>query len=183
MASADFKKYAKKLEVTIAVMDVIYINEDSTSHVRVRCYTPDSAGNSVAVKGIDVKVYVERLFGELPVAVDFNTTAENGEVKIEFPPTIHGDLEGKVMVVVRVEDHDEYGNLINRKEMEWGIPQVIESNGNGRLLWAGKYKAPIPLVIIVNGVLIAVWGSIFLILLNVFKIYRLGRETESTLQT
>jgi hypothetical protein len=182
-ASKDFKKYAKKLEVTNAVMDVSYVTEDSTSHVKVRCFMPDSTGNRVAVGGLDVKVYVERLFGELPVAVDFNTTDDNGEVDIEFPPTVHGDLEGKLMVVVRVEDHDEYGNLVNRQEMEWGIPQVIESNGNGRLLWAGKYKAPIPLVIIVNGVLITVWGSIFFILLNVLKIYRLGRKTESTLQT
>lgn len=182
-ASTEFKKYSKSLEVLNAEMEIDFVTEDSTNLIKVRCARFDSTGLDIPVDDLDIKVYVERLFGELPISTEFNFTDDDGEVEILFPQNVGGDSDGLLAIVVRVEDHDDYGNLVGQKDISWGTPLIQTSNGKERLLWAGKYKAPIPLVILVNGVLIVVWGLIFYIALNILRIFRLGKSTKSALQT
>jgi hypothetical protein len=181
--SADFKKYARKLEVRNAVMAVEYASRDSTNLIKVRCSLIDSAGQDTPISDLVIKVYVERLFGELPVSTKFNETDDSGRTEILFPHNVHGNTEGQLVIVVRVEDSEEYGNLVNRSEISWGIPLPKNGHLHERLLWAAKYNAPVPLVIIVNGVLIAVWGMILYIVLNVVKIFRIGKATKEAIQT
>ncbi|RLD21681.1 MAG: hypothetical protein DRI69_03355 [Bacteroidetes bacterium] len=181
--SADFKKYSKKLEVQNASMVVDYVTEDSTNLIKVRCFTTDSTGEEVPIDDLDIKVFVERLFGELPVSDEFNETDDDGYVEIVFPDNVNGTIGGLLTVVVRVEDHDDYGNLVNQKETSWGIPLINNDNANARLLWAGKYKAPLALVILINGVLGVVWGMILYIVINIVRIFRIGKATKSTMQT
>jgi len=180
--SADFKKYSRKLDVINASMEVKYLVEDSTNLIRVHCFTTDSAGQVAPIEGLDLKVNVERLFGELSVSDGFDKTDADGRAEIIFPQNVNGAVGGALVVVVRVEDHEDYGNLVNLKEVSWGIPLINNVNAKERLLWAGKYKAPLPLVILINGVLGVVWGMILYIVINVVRIFRIGKAEKAALR-
>lgn len=179
--SPEFKKYSRSLEIVNASMDVDYVTEDSTNLVRVRCFTRDSTGQAIPIAGLGLKVNVERLFGELPVSDGFDATDADGRAEIIFPDNVNGAIGGTLVAVVRVEDHEDYGNLVNQNEVSWGIPLVSNENANQRLLWAGQYKAPLPLVILINGVLGVVWGMILYIVINVVRIFRIGKAEKAAL--
>ncbi len=44
-------------------------------------------------------------------------TDEKGILTVEFPDNIPGDEIGNLTIVTQIEDHEEFGTLINSKEM------------------------------------------------------------------
>jgi hypothetical protein len=173
--SEDFKKYSRDLDIHNVRMAVDYVTEDSTNRIKVHCSIMNAEGQDVPVSDLEIDVFVERLFGELPISTEFNTTDDFGQANILFPDNVRGGADGQLVVLVRIIDHEEYGNLVNRKEISWGTHLIQNGQARERLMWAAKNNAPLPLVIIINSVLIAVWGMILYIVFNVVKIRRLGK--------
>ena len=131
----------------------------------------DSIGNPIP--DLDLYFYVERSFSLLPIGDIFNTTDENGEVTVEFPGDLPGDTLGNVKIIVKIQDSDDYANTEVSKVMKWGIPIELDHSENRRTLWAASANAPIPLLILVNGLIAAAWGIIFYILFRIYKISRM----------
>ena len=103
---------------------------------------------------------------------DYNFTDENGEAKIEFPSDLPGDADGNGVVIVKIEDTDEYPDTEVRGTINWGIPASIDDRLSKRSLWATGANAPLSLIILVNSMIVAVWGFIIYI---IFKIYRVSK--------
>jgi hypothetical protein len=134
-------------------------------------FTHDSIGDPI--EEIDLYIYVERTFSLLPIGDRFNETDENGELTIEFPTDLPGDTTGRVNVIVKIEDADEYADTSFSKTINWGIPLVVDKSENKRALWAASANAPISLLILTNSLILIVWGIIFYICLKIYHISKI----------
>jgi hypothetical protein len=148
--------------------------EDSVKKVHVFVGAPDSTGEIKPVGDIEVKVYVKRLFGLLPITEGFETTDSDGMMILDFPDDIPGDEEGNLTILAKVQDHDDYGTLISARRISWGTTLVTDPDEMKGELWSAKNNAPLSLVIIINTMVIGIWGVIIYVFLQIFKIKRIG---------
>ena len=126
-------------------------------------------GKEIAVKGTEVKFYVQRLFGIMPAAEDYTiSTDENGEASFTFPKNIPGGTSGVITVVARIEDNQQFGNVENKAATSWGAVLAVEKDPFPRALW--EPYAPLPLVITISLLFGGVWFTYFFIFIQLVKI-------------
>lgn len=169
----------ESIEISEADFVMSLAEEDSVRQVSVTLQAPDAEGNMTPVAETEVYLYAQRLFGLLPLSSDPETTDENGEVTVEFPTDLPGDTEGNLIIVARVEEHELFGNLEFRRKINWGVPLVINTERDNRKLWSSRANAPLYLIILVNTMLIGIWGVILYIVYQVFQIRKLGQQSTS----
>jgi hypothetical protein len=158
-----------------AKIKLSFSDKDSVRTVKAVLTKADEDGIQTPVKGVDVKVYVQRAFSLLPVEGDNLKTNESGEANVEFPKDIPGDADGKLTVVAKVEDNDEVGELEAKEIMKWGTVLKPDESFSRRALWQTASNAPLPLVIFVTSMVVLVWGIIFYIVTLLFKVNKLGK--------
>ena len=147
---------------------------DSIKTVKFTIIAPDSLGYENPVKGVEVGFYSQRMFGLLPLHDKFKRTNEVGEIEFDFPDNIPGDMDGKLKLVAKIEDHEKYGTLTTIGEIDWGIPNVPNPELDKRALWASRTNAPLYLVIWVNGMVLGIWGTLAVIILKLYRIKNLS---------
>ena len=157
-----------------AAIDLQFIKENGKKAVLAKVNEINN-DNSIgkAVEELDIYFYVQRTFSQLPIGNFFNTTDENGEVKIEFPSDLPGDTAGNVKVIAKIEDSYDYLDTEVVKTINWGVPTIIDHSENKRSLWAAGANAPLSLLILVNSLIAAVWGIIFYIIYKLYQISKL----------
>jgi len=128
--------------------------------------------------GIELKLGVRRLGGQLPISDEETyTTDSTGEVQAEFKrEKLPGDAAGNIFLVATVEDNDQVGNLSAELKLPWGVPAVVHERFNERSLWATRNKAPGWLLFMAGTVITIVWGTILVLVWQIVKIRRLGVE-------
>lgn len=137
---------------------------------------PDSMGTMSPVYEADIYLYVQRMFGLLPFPDNPEMTDETGAVSLEFPADIPGDSSGNLIIVARVEEHDLYGNLEFRRKANWGVPVITNPPGHQRELWSSRANAPLYLIILVNAILIGVWGVIGYVIYTTLQLKKAGSQ-------
>lgn len=138
---------------------------------KVNEFENDSIGDPVSE--IDLYFYVERTFSLLPIGAVFNTTEENGEVKIEFPSDLPGDSVGNVKIIVKILEADEYTDTEVQKTIDWGKVTRFSNKQTERSLWAAGANAPISLLLLTNLLILTVWGIIVYIIYKIVQISKL----------
>ncbi len=118
----------------------------------------------------DIIVYVKRLFSLLPIGE--GSTDEEGHCNVEIPTDLPGDPSGVLHFLVKLEDHSDYGTLINEFDLDWGLPISNDNLDQQRTLWT-PYPPWWMLVtfLVLMGV---VWGHYVLLVTKLFKIKKLG---------
>ena len=172
------KKYeSAKADLTVAKAKIEISTSDKTITAKVFQLNDTTW---VPVKGVDVKFGVKRLGADLPVnETPTFTTDSTGQAAADFKrDSIPGDSKGNIVLVAKVEDNDQFGNIAVEKTVPWGAKFVPLSNFNERTLYATRDKAPIWLLIISGGIIIAVWLTLILLVQNIFRIKKLGQETD-----
>jgi len=169
---------------------------DSTSAaitiIKARLSIDTAAGRSVVatvmemkdtawtpVKGVDVVLAVRRMDGDLNINETATfTTDSTGKASGDFKrDSIPGDLNGNITLVAKVLDNDSYGNLSVEKNVHWGSKFVSNANDfNARTLFATRAKAPVWLMVFATGIIIAVWTVLIMLVQNILKIKKLGKE-------
>jgi hypothetical protein len=132
------------------------------------------------VKGVELKIAVRRLGGDLPVnETPTFTTDSTGQASADFKrDSIPGGATGNITLVAKIEDNDQYGNLSIEKTVPWGAKFIPVNTFNLRTLFATRDKAPIWLLFIAYAIIIAVWGILIILVINLFKIKKLGQGTK-----
>jgi len=132
-------------------------------------------GNEKPVRDAELKIYVQRMFGDMP-ATDENkiTTDENGEAIFTFPKNIKGDTTGQITVVAKLENNEQFGNVETKANASWGIILEKEKDPFPRALW--EPYAPIPLVITISTLFGGVWCVYFYIFYQMYKINNAKKE-------
>ena len=150
------------------------ITEDSIKKIRFTILAADSAGILQPVADLDPVFYVERLFGYLPISDDLVTTNEKGIAEIEFPENIPGDYQGNVKIIVKLDDHDDFGTLEGFNIVDWGIPNIQNDKIQARELWSSRSNSPLYLIVIVNVLVFGIWIVIGYIIYNLYRIKKLS---------
>lgn len=129
------------------------------------------------VKGVDVVLAIKRLNASLSVNDKPTfTTDSTGKASADFKrDSIPGDKNGNIVLVAQILDNDKYGNLLIEKTVPWGAKFVPVNTFNKRTLFATRDKAPIWLLFIVYSIVVVVWGILIMLVLNLFKIKKLGK--------
>jgi len=86
-----------------------------------------------------------------------------------------GDSAGTIFVGAKLADADTYGNVVFMKPTTWGAKTMLKYE-DVRALWATADRVPIWLLVLALGIIIAVWGTIFFIVMQVIKINKIGKE-------
>lgn len=120
---------------------------------------------------VDVHFYIKRDFGLMRFGELINYTKANGKVTVRFPEKIIGDKDGNTKIIVKVENNMMYNDVADTIETKWGFPIVTEDAAfEERSLWGSRDKSPIWLLLLANGIIIIVWGFIFYVIYNIFRI-------------
>lgn len=166
-------------EITKAKILIDTSNSDGTRTVNVQVMKLEN-DNWVPVKGVDVKVGVKRLGGELKIGDEETYTTDSiGQVAAEFKrDSLPGDPKGNLVLVAKVEDNDELGSLSIEKSVPWGVYAKPVTVFGQRALWAARGKAPIWLMFMAYSIVLGVWGVIFYLIFRIIKISQLGKQEE-----
>lgn len=126
------------------------------------------------VADAEVKVFVHRHFGKLPVGDDFYTTDEEGWIEVEFAEELPGDQEGIILLGGMLEDHEDYGTIVTHIPVKWGVPLEDAEAFNKRTLWSTRNRTPWWLLIFPNLIIAGIWGVIGYLVWSIIKIKRLA---------
>jgi hypothetical protein len=132
----------------------------------------------VPVKGVEVKVGVRRLGGFLTVDKDESyTTDSTGQFTAEFKrDSLPGDASGILTLVAKVDDHDQFGNLIVEKSVPWGVPAKAGIDFNKRTLFSTRDKAPVWLLFMAFTITFSVWAVLIYLIRQIILINKLGKN-------
>lgn len=135
------------------------------------CFAKVTAGDS-AVKEVEVKFYVKRLFSLLPLGEGVETD-ENGMASVIFPNDLPGDSAGNVTIVAKMEDDENYGTVETQVILPWGAKADLhEDHWGKRSLSATRERAPMYLIIAANMIIAGVWGTLVFVIIQLFRIHR-----------
>ena len=145
---------------------------DSVKTVLVKAFIIDSTGVKTNVEEADIIISVESMLSDMTIE---EGTIEDGEFEYEFPTDMPGDVNGDLTVNAVIEDHDEFGNVIQKKSVNWGVfdkEYVKVSN----TLWSDA--APIWMYVVLTILLVGVWSNYIYTIRNLFKIKKEGKKLE-----
>ena len=145
---------------------------DSIKTVFVNAYTTDDFGKEIPVNEADIILSVGAMFSKMILAEE---TIEDGNFKFDFPLDIPGDVNGNLIVYSLIDDHEEFGTVIQSESIDWGIynQQIIETENT---LWT--HGAPTWMYIVLTILLVGVWANYLYTLVNLFKIKKEGDSLE-----
>lgn len=130
----------------------------------------------IPVKGVEMKVAVKRMGGDLGVSeTQTYTTDSTGTIAAEFKrDSLAGDSKGNLMLIAKVEDNDTYGNLSVEQSVPWGNKTEYLSVYDKRTLFARRGHSPIWLEVMAYSIIVAVWGVLIYLIGQMRKIKALG---------
>lgn len=169
-----------ELEIAKAKIEIDTLNADGTRSVTAKVFSFNN-GEWIPAKGVEVKIGAERLGGSLKIGDDESYTTDSlgqvaGEFKLDSLPSI--DTKGDIVLVAKVEDNDQFGNLMVEKTVPWGKYYKHVSTFGQRSLFAARFKSPLWLSFMAYSIVGAVWGVIVYLIIQIFRIKRLGNEKE-----
>ena len=167
----------KTRSIKEASLKMELVEEDSSHQVKATLMQYDSTGELAPVPDVEIKFFVQRLFSLLPIGGSYTYTDESGEVYIDFPDDLPGDVDGMVDIVVRLADHEDFGTLEKREKAAWGVPLVIDQSALDHKLWSSRMNAPIALVLISWAIILGIWGTIGYLVSILIKIKKLGKSS------
>ncbi len=133
----------------------------------------------VPIAGVDMKITVQRLGGDLDVnETPTYTTDSLGMVNAEFKrDTLPGDEKGNLVLVAKVEESDLFGSLTTEQTVPWGKPTTYVSEFDKKTLFARRGKAPGWLKFMAYTIFLLVWLSLAYLVVQIWKLKKIGTQT------
>lgn len=146
---------------------------DSIKTVVVEAITVDSLGIEKPVLETDLFIAVGSMISKMKLE---EGTIEDGEFEYEFPTDIPGDVNGDITVYTLIEDSEEFGNVIQESNANWGTfdKQISEDKNT---LWSDA--APIWMYVVLTILLLGVWANYLYTIVNLFKMKKEGMQHKS----
>lgn len=168
------QEVAKKTELgsfADVKMTISPVKESNQVKVSVT-YLKDAQRQAVA--GAEVKLFARRYFGNLVIDVA-KSTDNQGDAYFNFPANLPGDSAGVVQLIAKPADEAVLGEVSAETSLAIGLVNNRPALNEPRSLWNVVSKTPIWLLLTYSLSVLAVWGLIIYILLEVRKIYRSGQ--------
>ena len=169
-----------ELEIAKSKIEIDTLNADATRSVTAKVFSFNN-GEWIPAKGVEVKIGVERLGGSLKIGDDETYTTDSlgevtGEFKLDSLPA--NDAKGNIVLVAKVEDNDQFGNLSIEKTVPWGKYYQHVSTFGHRSLSAARFRAPLWLLFMAYSIVASVWGVIIYLIIQVFRMKKLGEDDQ-----
>ncbi|HRG33209.1 MAG: hypothetical protein JNK69_04825 [Saprospiraceae bacterium] len=151
------------------------LNEEDVRKIKISCLElTDTLWTPVA--DVEVRVGIKRLSSILPVGEEATaTTDSSGTAIVDFTiDSIPGDAQGMIFIAAKIEDNDVYGNLSYEMKVPWGNASSYTNPYGKRSLWATGDKVPMWLLTLACGIIFSVWGTLIYLVLQLFKVRKLG---------
>ncbi|MCF6223937.1 MAG: hypothetical protein L3J34_09430 [Flavobacteriaceae bacterium] len=161
-----YNKAKKSIQFKDARIEANIITKDSINYVSA---TLTDAINNLPITDQPLSVKVQRLFKPLNMGDEFIDTDENGAINLAIESGIPG-VDGNLTFEVMLNESDDYGTVKALTTGAVGIPIVEKSTFDQRTMWSPRNKTPIFLLIFPNLLILGVWGLIFYLILNLFKL-------------
>lgn len=145
---------------------------DSVKTVLVKANLKDSLGVETPVAELDIIISVGGMLSKMKLEED---TLEDGEFEFKFPTNLQGDADGNLTVYAIIDDHDEFGNVVQKQTINWGIFNKKESEASNTL-WSEA--APIWMYVVLTILLVGVWANYVYTIINLLKIKKEGKQLE-----
>lgn len=173
----EFEGAKAETEITKARLLIDTATGSETKNI-IASFVALEDGNWIPVKDVEVKIMIKRLGGNLTVGDEATyTTDSSGTVTAEFKrDSIPGDANGNIVLIAKVEENDNYGNLSIEKTAKWGAPLTYYNTFNERSLFATRNKTPIWLLFMAYLIIGIVWGTLIYLVFQIFKIKKLGKQ-------
>ena len=174
---SSFKARKADLKILNAYIEVKFNKKDTLSMISARFIGRDKDSSTMnPQKKVPVRFFVERVFSPLTIGDEFTYTDDDGYAETRFPNDIPGDEHGNLNVIIKVEEDDNYGTVVIKQTINWGLPtQIHNPVGEGSLI-GNRDNAPWFMIIGINAMLLAVWGYLFYIVAGLLKIKKLGNK-------
>ncbi len=153
------------LAIKRARLEVTPMKEDSVMSLQVKLVDL-STGTETPVDAADLAIYVKRLFN--PLKIGEGATDETGEVNIEVPGNLPGDVNGNLTLIARVQDNEDFGNIETTVVQKWGQPVSEEMKEMPRALWSPH--PPMWMLITFIILMGTVWGHYIVIIYELFRL-------------
>ena len=153
-------------------MDFDFTEEDGEKYVNVNITEAGDSSDVIPVYDAEVYGYVERMYSLLPIGEDYSD--EDGKLTYEFPRDLPGDSLGNVVVVVRINESDDFGTVEMKKTVNWGIPVDFSESKTPRALWTDE--APLWMALAVFIILAGAWLNFLYAVYKVIKVKKLGKQ-------
>lgn len=127
------------------------------------------------ISGAEVSLFAKRMFGKLPLS-DAKRTNNEGVALFEAPEDLPTNREGNIEVIASLVNEDLYGQVSSETAFEIGAANTKGSLLEKRAMWNTGDKAPLWLLISYLGTVLVVWGFIIYIMLQLRKIFMLGKS-------
>ncbi|MHB1278680.1 MAG: hypothetical protein ACYC1Q_09790 [Bacteroidia bacterium] len=165
-----------EIEITKARIQIDTLSEDGVRSISVLVSMLED-DVWVPAEDVEMKVGISRLGGILSAGEEETYTTDTaGMVIVELNKAdIPGDELGNITLLARVEESDLFGNLLIEKSAPWGVPVVGDNNFfEQRTLWSTRFRAPYWLLTMAYGIALTVWGVIIYLIIQIFRIKKLG---------
>jgi len=129
------------------------------------------------VAGAEVKLFAKRYFGNLLIDEPRNTDAM-GKALFNFPKDLPGDSAGFVQIVAKLSDEAAFGESKTDTTLAIGVPTYRPPLNEQRAMWNVVQKTPIWLLLAYTFTVLAVWGFIVYVLMQIRAISRAGLRKE-----
>ena len=168
-----------ELEIVKAKILIDTAFEEGTRHIKVQVMKYENS-EWVPANEVEMKVGIQRLGGILSAGDEETyTTDSSGTVNVELTKdSLPGDEKGNMVLVAKVEDNDQYGNLLVQKTVPWGVALKTDNSFfDQRTLWTTRFRTPFWLLFMAYSIVIGVWGTIIYLVVQIIKIKKLGTST------
>jgi hypothetical protein len=129
------------------------------------------------VAGAEVKLFAKRYFGNLPVDQPRNTDAQ-GKAVFSFPKDLPGDSTGFVQLIAKFSDEAAFGEAKADTTLAIGVPTYRPPLNEKRALWNVVQKTPVWLLLTYTLSVLAAWGFIIYVFLQIRAISKAGLEKD-----
>jgi hypothetical protein len=156
-----------------AKIKLFFSIEDSLRILKVTATQKNEKGEEIAIPKETVNIYIPRLFSYLKIGEI--TLDDNGTGTMEFPKEIVGDTLGNLLVVAKIEEHDQFGFVQGSNVINWGVHrQYYKAEVPSRELWTPI--APLWMIITLLIMLAGVWAHYMYAVYELIMIKRLSKK-------
>lgn len=156
-----------------ATISLSFVEDDESN--KIVAIATDNNGEPI--EELDLYFYIKRTFSNLPIGDVFNTTDENGMVKVELPNDLPGDHKGNITILVKIMESDLYNDLTIETTKNWGVStEQLDQLEEKRSLWAAAANAPIVLVISISTMIVSIWFINCYIIYTLFRISKIRTQ-------
>ena len=167
-ATESLKKQKKSLQIKDLNLIMNLSEEDSLKTVYLEAYTLDSIGGKLPVEELDLVFSVGGMLSKMPIE---EASLEDGAYEFEITKDIQGDINGDFQLFAFVDDHDDYGTVLQMVESNWGVFDDIREPEKNKL-WTEA--APIWMYIVLTILLAGAWAHFIYTIIMLRKIKKLA---------